>query len=71
MTDAALAARLPEPLHAAVNTHHAEAIAAPCTHDATWQDPAAPHVQHGREGVRWFHRDVMFPRPLSIGNSTY
>lgn len=61
MMDATVARRFLERLHAAVNAHDAEALTALCTDDVTWQDPAAPHILHGREAVRWFHHDVMFP----------
>lgn len=47
-------------LHAAVNAHDAEAVAALCTEDVTWEDPAAPEALHGREAVRRFHHDIMF-----------
>ena len=47
-------------LHAAVNAHDAEAVAALCTEDVVWEDPAAPETLHGREAVRRFHRDIMF-----------
>lgn len=49
-----------ERLHAAVNAHHAEAVAALCTENVVWEDPAAMGTLHGREAVRRFHRDVMF-----------
>lgn len=47
-------------LHAAVNRHDAEAVAALCTEDVLWQDPAAPESLRGREAVYRFHRDIMF-----------
>jgi steroid delta-isomerase-like uncharacterized protein len=47
-------------LYAAVNAHDAEAVAALCTEDVVWIDPAAPHPLNGREAVARFHRDVMF-----------
>lgn len=49
-----------ERLHAAVNRHDAEAVAALCTEDVIWQDPAAPEPLRGREAVCGFHRDIMF-----------
>lgn len=36
------------------NSHDAEAIAAMCTEDVVWKDPALPEPAHGREGVRAF-----------------
>lgn len=47
-------------LHAAVNAHDAEAVAALCTEDVVWEDPAAPEPLRGREAVWRFHRDIMF-----------
>jgi len=47
-------------LHDAVNLHDADAIAALCTPDVQWIDPAAGSTLHGREAVCRFHRDVMF-----------
>ena len=47
-------------LHAAVNAHDADGIAALCTTDVIWEDPAAPDTLRGRDAVRRFHRDVMF-----------
>ena len=47
-------------LYGAVNAQSAEAVAALCTEDVVWEDPAAPHPLHGREAVRRFHRDTMF-----------
>lgn len=47
-------------LHAAVNGHDAGAVAALCTEDVIWQDPAAPEPLRGREAVYLFHRDLMF-----------
>ena len=49
-----------ERLHAAVNGHDAEAVAALCTRDVIWQDPAAREPLRGREAVYRFHRDIMF-----------
>lgn len=48
-------------LHAAVNAHDAQAIAALCCEDIVWVDPAAPETLHGRDAVLRFHRDIMFP----------
>lgn len=48
-------------LHAAVNAHDPAAVAALCSEDITWEDPAAPQTLHGRDAVLRFHRDVMFP----------
>lgn len=48
-------------LHAAVNAHDAEAVAALCAEDVVWEDPAAPHTLQGRAEVLAFHRDIMFP----------
>jgi ketosteroid isomerase-like protein len=36
-------------LHAAVNAHDADAVAALCCEDVLWDDPAAPGPLHGRE----------------------
>ena len=49
-----------ERLHAAVNGHDAEAVAALCCEDVVWEDPAAPEPLRGREAVHRFHRDTMF-----------
>lgn len=49
-----------ERLYSAVNAHDAEAVAALCTEDVVWIDPAAPHPLNGREAVVRFHRDIMF-----------
>lgn len=59
--DAGFARRFLQRLHAAVNAHDAPAIAALCSDDIVWEDPAAPHTLHGRDAVLHFHRDVMFP----------
>ena len=58
--DTPYANHLLERLHAAVNTHDADAIAEICSEDIVWDDPAAPEPLRGREAVRRFHRDVMF-----------
>jgi predicted ester cyclase len=47
-------------LHAAVNAHDARAVAALCSEDVLWTDPAAPEPLRGREAVYRFHRDLMF-----------
>jgi predicted ester cyclase len=47
-------------LHAAVNEHDAAAIAALCTEDVLWHDPAAPGPLSGRDAVKRFHDEVMF-----------
>lgn len=48
-------------LHAAVNAHDAQDVAALCCEDVVWEDPAAPETLHGRDSVLRFHRDIMFP----------
>lgn len=48
-------------LHGAANAHDADAIAALCCADVVWEDPAAPHTLLGRDAVRSFHSDIMFP----------
>jgi uncharacterized protein (TIGR02246 family) len=47
-------------LHAAVNAHDAEAVAALCTEDVNWMDPAATVPLRGREAVERFHREGLF-----------
>lgn len=47
-------------LHDAVNRHDADAIAALCTPDVQWIDPAAGGLLDGREAVLRSHREVMF-----------
>jgi predicted ester cyclase len=47
-------------LHAAANAHDAQALAALCSDDVVWEDPAAPQTLHGRDAVQRFHRDIMF-----------
>lgn len=47
-------------LHAAVNAHDAETVAALCTEDVIWEDPAAPEPLRGRKAVYRFHHDIMF-----------
>lgn len=49
-----------ERLHAAVNAHDAEAVAALCCEGVVWEDSAAPAPLRGREAVYRFHRDIMF-----------
>jgi predicted ester cyclase len=58
--DARFARHVLEPLHAAVNAHDAQAVAALCCEDVLWEDPAAPEPLRGREAVYRFHRDIMF-----------
>jgi predicted ester cyclase len=47
-------------LHGAVNAHDSGAIAALCTEDIEWIDPAAAKALRGREAVARFHREGMF-----------
>lgn len=47
-------------LGAAINTHDSNAIAALCSENVVWVDPAAPGPLHGRDAVRDFHRNVFF-----------
>jgi ketosteroid isomerase-like protein len=47
-------------LHGAVNAHDANAIAALCTDDIEWIDPASADALHGRDAVARFHREGMF-----------
>lgn len=49
-----------ERLYASVNAHDAAAVAALCTEDVLWEDPAAPKPLRGRDAVYEFHRDSMF-----------
>lgn len=58
--DESFALRFLEELYAAFNVHDADAIAALCSENVVWEDPAAPLPLHGSEAVRRFHRDVMF-----------
>jgi predicted ester cyclase len=58
--DAGFVSHLLEHLHAAVNAHDAQAVAALCCEDVVWEDPAAPEPLRGREAVYRFHRDIMF-----------
>lgn len=48
-------------LHAAVNAHDAKRVAALCSENVVWEDPAAPERLQGRDAVFRFHHDVMFP----------
>ena len=48
-------------MHAAVNAHDSQAVAALCCDDVVWEDPAAPETLHGRDAVLRFHCDIMFP----------
>jgi len=59
--DAPFARQFLQRLHAAVNAHNASALAALCSEDIVWEDPAAPSTLHGRAAVLAFHRDIMFP----------
>jgi predicted ester cyclase len=61
LVDASFARRFLGQLHGAVNAHDAQAIAALCCADVVWEDPAAPHTLQGRDAVRRFHSDIMFP----------
>ena len=61
VVDAAFAAAFLQRLRDAANAHDADAVAALCADDVTWDDPAAPQVLQGRDAVRLFHRDIMFP----------
>jgi len=47
-------------LHAAVNAHDAAAVAALCSDEVCWTDPAALDPLQGREAVYRFHQDVVF-----------
>ena len=64
VVDAPFARQFLERLHGAANAHDAHAVAALCCTDVVWEDPAAPHTLHGRDAVRRFHSDVMFPACL-------
>ena len=59
--DAPFARQFLQRLHAAVNSHDAQAVAALCCDDVVWEDPAAPATLHGRDAVLRLHRDIMFP----------
>jgi steroid delta-isomerase-like uncharacterized protein len=61
VVDALFARRFLQRLHAAANAHDAQAVAALCSEDVVWEDPAAPQTLHGRDAVLRFHRDIMFP----------
>jgi predicted ester cyclase len=61
VVDAPFARQFLQRLHAAVNGHDAEAVAALCCTDVVWEDPGAPQTLHGRDAVLRFHRDIMFP----------
>jgi len=58
--DGEFARQFLERLHAAVNAHDAEAVAALCSEGVVWEDPAALEPLHGRGAVYRFHRDIMF-----------
>ncbi|MFO1223643.1 MAG: nuclear transport factor 2 family protein [Burkholderiaceae bacterium] len=47
-------------LHRAVNVHDPHAVAALCSENVIWEDPAAPRTLRGRAEVLGFHRDIMF-----------
>jgi predicted ester cyclase len=61
IVNAAFARQFLHQLHAAANAHDADAVAALCCDDVVWDDPAAPQTLHGRDAVRHFHQDIMFP----------
>lgn len=61
VVDALFARQFLRRLHGAANAHDADAVAALCCVDVVWEDPAAPETLHGRDAVRHFHRDIMFP----------
>lgn len=61
IVDAEFARAFLQRLHAAASAHDADAVAALCCDDVVWDDPAAPQTLHGRDAVRLFHRDIMFP----------
>ncbi|MBK6488472.1 MAG: nuclear transport factor 2 family protein [Gemmatimonadetes bacterium] len=58
--DMAVATQFVARLHAAVNAHDAEGIAALCSEDVEWNDPAAARPLRGRAEVAEFHRLGMF-----------
>jgi predicted ester cyclase len=60
VVDASFARQFLQRLHAAVNAHDAEAVAALCCGDVVWEGPGAPQTLHGRDAVLRFHRDIMF-----------
>ena len=61
IVNAAFARQFLQRLHAAANAHDADAVAALCCDDVVWDDPAASRTLHGRDAVRHFHHDIMFP----------
>lgn len=61
IVNAAFARQFLQRLHAAANAHDADAVAALCCDDVVWEDPAAPETLYGRDAVRQFHDDIMFP----------
>ncbi len=61
VVDASFARQFLQRLLAAANAYDAKAVAALCSDDVVWQDPAAPQTLHGRDAVLRFHRDIMFP----------
>jgi steroid delta-isomerase-like uncharacterized protein len=48
---------------AAWNAHDADRLVSFCTNDVVWEDPAAPEIAHGHDGVREFLSTVwtIFP----------
>lgn len=58
--DPSVARRFVTRLHAAVNAHDVDGIAALCTDDVEWMDPAAGRPLRGRAEVADFHRLGMF-----------
>lgn len=60
MSDVRLATEFIARLHAAVNRHDADEVAATCAMNVVWNDPAAAEPLHGRDAVRRFHADMMF-----------
>jgi predicted ester cyclase len=61
VVDAVFAREFLHRFHAAANAHDAAAVAALCSEQVVWVDPAAPQTLHGRDAVLAFHRDIMFP----------
>lgn len=61
IVDAPFARQFLKRLHAAANTHDADGVAALCSDNVVWEDPAAPQTLYGRDAVLRFHRDIMFP----------
>lgn len=63
VVDAAFVRAFTERWVEAWNAHDAEALAAMCTEDVVWEDPASPEIARGRDGVRAFLGNVwtIFP----------